>query len=192
MKKQTIVALIFISSFALTGCIEDLLSSLCNRLAGSNSIISIVPNTDFVDAKAVLTYINTTTPQEPYVRSDCKQDFQFPKGDRNVEPNPIQGGRIIFVSALDEEGLNFFSNSGGLNGTDKFQVSVLFYANCDGEGQPLGEPAGPFVSDLNDGGTTIDWALLNEELIPPEFALVGECSITGNTGTLITSAEVVD
>ena len=180
MKKQVVIAMMFISSFALTGCTEDLLSSLCNRLAGSNSLITyFATEDDYSSSIAVLTYENTVT-SEIYERSECESAFDFPNGDRKVESGSVDGDGIYFVSALDQVGLDFFSDENGLNSSDSYRVSISFHDSCNENGEPSGNSVGPFVSLAE----TINWQDAIEVQIPPELALVGECTVTGKTGQL--------
>lgn len=178
MKKQAIIALIFTSSLALTGCIEDLLSSLCNRLAGNDSVITYFENgQSFSNLKAVLTYSDGTN---EYVRSECSLDFQFPNGERKIRENSGSTNGIYFVSVLDSVGRDFFSDSNGDLSAENYSVSVNFYQSCS-EADLEGAPELTVSSNV----APVQWLASDVVELPPGFELIGECSITGLTGTIV-------
>ncbi len=177
MKKLTI-GLMFLSSFTLTGCLEELLSSLCQRLASNDSIVTVfLTPDDYSNTIARVTYEKVLVGgNEAYVRSDCDNNFTFPNGDKKVQQgNPSTNG-ISFVSVLDESGSMFFKTNDVLNTTDLFKVTIEILPDCS----PGSSPEFTFESSVQ--GEQLNWQGAVD--VPPELALIEECSITGQTAIL--------
>ena len=172
MKKLSLVFLI-LGSFTLTGCLEELLASLCKKLASNDSIIAVfnTDDTSYKDYPAVVTY--TDVNGDTYQLSDCDSAFSFPTGQRKSH-----GTSISFMTVLDTEGQNFFKDQNGeLNTADEFRVKIDFYTDSSCStihaSSPESDPAPLVWESVMDGSE-----------IPPELAMVEECSVTGKAAMI--------
>lgn len=180
MNKKISIAFLFSSTFLFTGCLEDLLSSLCDKLASNNSVIAVfqADPVSYSQQKAKLTYINETTPST-YSVSECDNKFEFPNGERKENPG-VSIPNVTFVSVLDEAGDSFFLDANGVAKTDNIRLEITFYPNC-----------ADLQADVNGNIFTNPAAALDfvpaVDLPDADIPLLGECKITGQSAVVIVS-----
>lgn len=168
-----------VSCLALTGCLEEILASLCNKLASNNSIITVFPsgNTDYSGQYATVTYRNMVTSQE-LTFNECDNAFAFPNGERKTVTGS-GANTISFLSMIDESNESFFMNGGVPNESQNFQVTVTWYNNpCPEEGGLVPAPN----ESLTSPSALLNFEAPSEAELPP---LIDECSITGETAIVV-------
>lgn len=178
MKKITVM-LVFVSSFAVTGCIEDLLSSLCERLASNNSIVAsfATPNGFPTGLTARVTYSKTSGSQaDPVILSECAGDFATPAGDKSVSGS----GQISFLHILNDESNALFTTDGSaLNETDLYKVTLEWFSDCEQEVAHQTYETDPAALTWTGAVGTL----------PPELGLIEECDITGESTVVSVTSE---
>lgn len=181
--------MILISSLLLTGCLEEILASLCESLTSSNTIVASLMTSDpssYSNLKVVVTYRNETnftdtmfTGETDYTISDCDNAFSFPSGERKMVQGSGPANSISMIKVLDSQGEAFFTKDGDLNVSDVFSVNAELFSNCDDEG-PVGVPVATFQTQMN---KELEWNG-GAGGIPTEFPGIGECTITGETAVV--------
>lgn len=194
--KKILVPIIFASSLTLTGCLDEILASLCESLASNNTIVaSLLTQNDYSNLFAVVTYRNETNFANPafvgdtdYTVSDCENAFSFPNGERKTLQGSGPSSSISMVTILDNQGLVFFTKNGVLNTEDDFSVSAVMYASCD-QGLPVAGSNDPSFATASNN--TLVWqGGIGAPEVPPQFAGIEECSLTGETA-IVDLAEVI-
>lgn len=180
LKSNKKIGLVFLFSctFLVTGCLEELLASLCDKLASNNSIIAIFQANPVNYSQQVvkLTYVNETNAGS-YTVSQCDNKFEFPNGEikENAGASPQN---ITFVSVLDETGDAFFFDENGMAKTDSIRLDISYYDNC--EDLNANENMNSMFSS---SAASLDW--VNAVEMPEEdIPLLGECEITGQSAVI--------
>ena len=173
------LSFVVVSTFTLTGCLEEILASLCKKLASNNSIIAVLQTTSDYSAQfALLTYTNQTS-SEVLIISDCnRNNFAFPNGERKVNSG-VNPANITFVNVLDDVSNSFFFDTNGTPKTNQFSLQVTFFASCT----DLESSMSPNVVGSS-AAATLTWeSALNlpQENIP----LIGECEISGQSAVVV-------
>lgn len=165
---------LFSSFMFLTGCLDEILASLCNQLASNNSIITqFTATSDYSQAFAKLTYTNTTTNQTLVV-SQCSGDFAFPKGERKTAGGGVVPTVISFITILDDQKRPFFFAGDNQPIADQYTVSIEWHAASDCQDAPL--------DTQTSAATTLNWQGAID--IPAEVGVLGECEISGESAII--------
>lgn len=182
-KKTSLVAFLISSSLLFTGCLEEILASLCDKLDSNNSIIAVFAPTStavssYSNRKARLTYTNSDT-NVTHTVSECPEsesDFDFPRGERKDSVGN-SNENITFVSVLDEAGNAFFFDDNGTPKVANFSLNIEFFDDC------AEMDANPTVaSGFQSGSVSLNWESALGDIPPTEgIPLVGECQITGQS-----------
>jgi hypothetical protein len=161
----------------LTGCLDEILASLCEQLPSNNSIITQFTTSgsaNYSGAFAKVIYNNVTNPGSPLIVSDCTDDFAFPKGEKKITGGGNDPLIVSFISILDDQKKSFFFDSLGQPLNDQYTVTVEWYLSqgC------LGSPA----EDETSSATTLNWQGAID--IPDEIGVLGECQISGESAIM--------
>lgn len=173
--KKILMSAFAISSLSLTGCLEEILASLCEDLAEKNSIVTNFVSSTNYDGVAVLTYTNEDASQSLKV-SECDGGFSFPSGEKTV----VAGESVSFLTVIDEAKESFFFNN-GVAKTDDFSVNVAWFDNC--------EDMNP-VDDFSSAPAQLDFqgAIDLPEEVP--LPIVNECTLSGETAIVTVSESI--
>lgn len=174
MKKALSVVLL-VSCFSLTGCLEEILASLCNKLASNDSIILTLNGAiNYSDKFAVVTYSFTpdgsSGAPENLMLSQCEGDFTFPAGEIKFENNNL----VSFTSVLDANAQSFFFDEQGVKRTGVYQVNIDWHSQDDCS-------EGSFENNIS-GGIDPVWRSALE--LPPEASVIDQCEITGQSASV--------
>jgi hypothetical protein len=178
MKKNKIILFgMGLSCLMLTECLEEILASLCNKLASNNSVIAVYPTSaDRSNMYAKVTYQNVDTSQS-LTLNECDGDFSFPNGERKTVTGSGSDA-ISFISILNQDNESFFVNGDVPNETDNFVVTISWFSGpC-----PAGGAQETFVDLGSSSADTLDFIDASGVEVPP---LIGECSISGQTASVL-------
>lgn len=186
MKKTYVFTLMFFATIFFTGCLEDLLSSLCDKLASNNSIVAVLQVSDqavYSNKVARLTYTNTSNSLTlTFSECDSEKSYQFPKGERKNNGD-IDPQNITFVNVLDEVSNGFFFELNGNPKSVNYSLNIEFFDDCTQMNVAAETP------QFTSSPANLSWedvASGSEEEIP----LIGECEVTGQAA-VVTVSEIL-
>lgn len=117
---------------SLTGCLDKLLESICEKLLGKN-MVNVVFNTSdpstYAAKKVVVTYTDSNS--RIFVIDECAGDLKGSFSGKFVGKNGSDG--FVEFSIMIEEDSIFFDENGDLiKGQDAiYDVSIEWYENCN-------------------------------------------------------------
>lgn len=129
------IGITFVALFLLSGCLDEIIKKLCDRLPSDNAIIAIFESEDIMlyqNKKVVLVYSNEDDIESnSLIISECDDGLKFPNGSK-LYFNETNKKEIVITKILDSSARSFFTVDGNqFNEVDNYSVEIQFYEDCD-------------------------------------------------------------